>query len=126
MKLMKDRLAAITLAVLVGTLVSGTALADGGGRYLKHNYTYTQKAGTTATIFKPVLPRDDTVLIGAMLEVVMQVYGKHQIANLKPTLVSRNGRNLIRFNGVGYDYFFLLIKEVSGEVNGFSMWREKA
>lgn len=106
--------------------MSGAALADGSGRYLNSNYTYTQKGGMVVAVFKPFLPRDDTILIGAMLELVIQTYGKHQITNLKPNIVSRNGRNLIHFQGIGYDYFFLIVKQDTGEVNGFSMWRERA
>jgi hypothetical protein len=123
---MKNKIA-VALCVCVACLcISGSALADGNGRYLKHNYTYTQKDKIIAATFKPFLPRDDTILIGAMLELVNNVYGKHQIKDLKPNIVKRNGQNLIRFQGVGYDYIFLIIKQDSGEVNGLSMWRERA
>lgn len=105
--------------------VAGSALADGSGRYLNSNYTYTQKGKLVAAAFDPFLPRDDTILIGAMFELVMRVYGKHQITDLKPNIVDRNGRKLIRFHGLGYDYFFFIVKQDTGEVNGFSMWRER-
>lgn len=121
--LMRNSIAAAILVTL--SCIAGSALADGSGRYLNSNYTYTQKSGVVAAVFKPFLPRDDTILIGAMLELVMQIYGKHQITDLKPNIVNRNGRNLIRFHGLGYDYFFLIVKQDTGEVNGFSMWRER-
>lgn len=111
---------------IVCVFFAGIALADGNGSYLKHQYTYTQEGSVTAAVFRPYLPRDDTILIGAMLELVNKVYGKHQIANLKPNIINRNGRNLIRFHGVGYEYLFLIVKQDTGEVNGFSMWREPA
>jgi len=120
---MKTNIAVALLVVLA--VISGLTLADGSGRYLKHDYTYSQKDGMVAATFKPILPRDDTIVIGAMLELVIRVYGKHQITNLKPDIVNRNGSNLIRFHGVGYDYLFLIIKQDTGEVHGLSMWRER-
>lgn len=117
----------ISVALFVAfATITTSVLADGSGRYLKHTYTYTQKNGMVAASFNPFLPRDDTIVIGAMLELVNTVYGKHQIADLKPTIVKRNGRNLIRFRGDGYDYLFFIIKQDTGEVNGLSMWRERA
>lgn len=111
--------------VILFAIVSGLALAqEGKGRYLQHNYTYTNKAGVVAANYRPFLPRDDTIVIGAMFELIMKIYGKHQITDLKPSIVKRNGRNLIRFHGIGYDYYFLILKQDNGEVHGLSMWRE--
>lgn len=121
---MRNKIASALFVALA--VACGAAVADGSGLYLKHNYTYTQKDGMVAAVFKPFLPRDDTILIGAMLELVNTIYGKHQITDLKPNIVSRNGRNLIRFRGVGYDYLFLIVKQDTGEVHGLSMWRERA
>ncbi len=122
---MKNSRSALLLSALLVT-TSSIALGDGSGKYSKYNYTYTENDGVVITLFKPFLPRDDTILIGAMLEMVNKVYGKHQISNLKPSIVNKGGRSLIQFQGKGYNYLFLIVKQDSGEVNGLSMWRERA
>lgn len=58
---MRNKIAAALFVALA--VASGAALADGSGRYLKHNYTFTQKDGMVAAVFKPFLPRDDTILL---------------------------------------------------------------
>jgi hypothetical protein len=57
---------------------------SGSGKYMKHHYTYTQKDAATIAVFNPRLPRNDTVLIGAMLELIQKRYGKNQVKDLKP------------------------------------------
>jgi hypothetical protein len=94
---------------------------EGKGHYMKHQYSYKEKDGKVAARFKPFLPRSDTIVIGAMLELINKVYGKHQVEDLKPKLIPRNGRNLICFRGIGYDYFFILFKQDTGEVHSISM-----
>ena len=120
---MKNKIAMALLVFM--SIIATSAIADGGGHYLKHHYSFTQQNGMVAATFEPFLPRNDSILIGAMLELVIKVYGKHQIVDLKPNIVNRNGQNLISFHGKGYEYFFLIMKQDTGEVHSISMWREK-
>jgi len=106
-------------------LVSSTKPpTKGSGTYSGHGYTYLRAKGSYLVRFSPVLPRDDATVIGAMMELINTIYGKHLLDNLTPTLVERDGRNLIRFKGKTHNYLFLLFKEDSGEVSSFSMWKE--
>ena len=101
---MRNKIAAVLFVALA--VASGAALADGSGRYLKHNYTYTQKDAMVAAVFKPFLPRDDTILIGAMLELVNKVYGKHQIADLSQILLTVTGATLFASTALVMTTFF--------------------
>jgi hypothetical protein len=104
--------------------VDSTITTSGTGLYLNYRYVYQTSGNRTAVSFKPMLPRDDAIVIGAMIEVLKVVYGKHIVVNLIPSLVEKRGTNVIRFEGTEVDYFFLLVKENTGEVNSFSMWTE--
>ena len=98
---------------------------EGKGKYGRHTYTYLRDGDRYAVTFRPFLPRDDGIVIGAMLEVINNVYGKHLGVDLTPELVPREGANLVRFKGKKHYYYFLLIKEDTGEVHSFMMWRER-
>lgn len=96
------------------------------GNYLDYQYiilNQTEEQTYTST-FNPFLPRNDTVVTGAMLEVINQTFGKHTVKNLIPQIVERNGKNLIFFEGTTQNYYFLLIKEDTGEVHSFVFWSE--
>ena len=96
----------------------------GKGSYSYFDFSYTREGTQYAVVFTPVLPRDDSTLIGAMLEVINTIYGKHKVTNITPQLVDRYGTNLIKFDGINENFYFLLVKEYSGEVSGFSLWSE--
>lgn len=96
----------------------------GKGNYSFYDFSYTREENQYAVIFTPVLPRDDATVIAAMLEVINTIYGKHLVTNLTPQLVDRYGTNVIKFDGANENFYFLLVKEYSGEVNGFSLWTE--
>jgi hypothetical protein len=96
----------------------------GSGRYDRHVYTFRRDKNRYAVRFEPTLPRDDATVIGAMMELINVVYGEHLLLELTPKLVARGGTNLIQFKGVNHYYYFLLVKEDTGEVSAFSMWRE--
>lgn len=98
----------------------------GSGRFLDHSYTYKEKNGVIAALFEPPLARDDAILVGIMAELTNRLYGKHQIEDLTPVLVSKGGTNLLKLRGIGYDYYYLPIKQdTDGKILGMSMWREK-
>jgi hypothetical protein len=98
----------------------------GRGKYKSYNYYISQDASSSkyVVIFNPFLPRNDTIVAETMLEMINQVYGKHNVADLKPKIEEREGVNLIMFKGVKNDFYFLLVKEDSGEVNSFTFWSE--
>lgn len=99
-------------------------ITEGSGSYSFYNFTYQRDSNQYAVVFSPPLPRDDATVIGAMLESINTIYGKNNVADLSPQLVPRSGTNLIKFEGRIEDFYFLLIKDYSGEVNGFSLWTE--
>ena len=79
-----------------------------------------QKAPTQ----RPVLPRDDGVVVGAMLEVAAMTYGSETKINPTPAPIEKDGKNLISFKGDGVTYYFSLVKEDTGEVNSLTYWKE--
>lgn len=96
------------------------------GTYMDYNYTilYQQGESKYVVTFQPFLPRDDTIVTGAMLEAINKIFGKTTIKDLAPQVVSRNGTNLIEFTGTDKNYYFLLVKEDTGEVHSMSFWSE--
>ena len=96
------------------------------GRFMDYDYTILFQDGASKYVatFRPFLPQNDTILTGTMLEVVSRVYWKHTVKNLKPQMVPRNGINLIMFEGIGKNYYFLIIKEDTGEIHSMSFWAE--
>ena len=96
------------------------------GVYMDYNYTILYQQGTSKYVatFQPFLPRNDAIVIGAMIELINQAYGKHTGKNLLPQPVSRNGVNLLVFEGIDKNYYFLLIKEDTGEIHSMSFWSE--
>jgi uncharacterized protein YgiM (DUF1202 family) len=97
---------------------------EGRSKYLNYNYFWCKSEGKVAVTFSPFLPRDDTVVIGAMLDVIGKVYGKHRVTDLNPKVVSRGGTNVVLFSGITEDYLFLIFKEDTGEVHSFTLWTE--
>ena len=70
------------------------------------------------------MPRNDAIVIGAMVDLIKKIYGKPKIVDLTPRIIRRRGINLFQFEGIDYNYLFLLIKQDTGEVHSFSLWRE--
>jgi len=95
------------------------------GYFSDYEYTYSEREGKIAVSFSPFLPRNDAIVTGAMLDVINTVYGKHLISDLTPRFVNRGGTNLIQFSGINHYFYFLLIKQDTGEIHSFSLWRER-
>jgi len=76
--------------------------------------------------FEPFLPRNDAVLVSMLRHLVQKAYGWKVAERLDETahLEPRDGRNLIALWGVQSKYLFGILKEDTGEVNSFMMWRE--
>ena len=97
---------------------------EGKGKFMDYDYFWFRQEGKIIAIFSPFLPRNDTIVIGAMFDVIARTYGKHRVTNLNPEIVSRGGMNVIRFKGVSEDYLFSIIKEDTGEVHTLILWTE--
>ena len=99
----------------------------GQGKLLdRYGYSILQKKEEDkfVAVFEPFLPRQDAIVIGAMIELINQIYGKHKVKTLTPSIVEKNGMNTFMFGGIDGNYFFLPVKEDTGEVNSFIFWKE--
>lgn len=96
------------------------------GTYMDYNYTilYQQGESKYVATFQPFLPRNDDIVTGAMLEAINRAYGNNTVKNLAPEVVTRNGTSLIMIEGVNKNYYFLLVKEDTGEINSMNFWSE--
>lgn len=96
------------------------------GSYLDYDYLILNEKGDNryAATFTPFLPHSDQIVTIMALEMIKQTYGNHKVTDLVPTLVERNGINVMRFTGVDYDFFFLVIKEDTGEIHSMIFWAE--
>lgn len=106
-----------------------TASKEVQGTYTDYNkkeykYFINEKDGKHVALFQPVLPRDDGVVVGAMLEVAAKTYGSETKINPAPMPIEKDGQNLISFKGDGVTYYFLLVKEDTGAVNSLTYWKE--
>lgn len=95
------------------------------GKYLNYNYSIVKGNNSVYTAtFNPFLSRKDATVTGAIFELINNIYGKHNVKDLSPKIIERNGKNLIQILGIKKDYYFLLIKEDNGEVNSLIFWEE--
>lgn len=101
--------------------VKGTYTDPSGKKY---EYFINEKDGKQVALFQPVLPRDDGVVVSAMLEVAAKTYGADAKIDPTPRPIEKDGQNLISFKGDGVTYYFLLVKEDTGEVNSLTYWKE--
>lgn len=90
----------------------------------EYKYFINEKDGKNVALFQPVLPRDDGTVVGAMLEVAAKTYGSETKIDPTPTPVEKDGQNLISFKGNGTTYYFLIVKEDTGEVNSLTYWKD--
>lgn len=96
------------------------------GIFMKYKYTIGKevKSSRYLATFDPFLPRNDGVITAAMLELINQTYGKHKVSDLRPQIVEKGGTNVFLLQGVGVRYYFLPIKEDTGEAHSFVFWSE--
>lgn len=107
------------------TPVFQESVFDWGGKKYLYSYAYSEEKNAYAVLFiDNPLPRNDAVMIGATLELLNKIYGKHLLTDLTPKIVPRKNGNVLQFEGEKYNYSFLIFKEDDGRINGFAMWRE--
>lgn len=97
------------------------------GAYEQYTYDIIGKENEKEKVvtFQPFLSRNDSVVLGAIHKVTSQVFGSDVIGDIKPTLKELSGgANAIFFDTPSGKYYYLLSKEDTGEVHGFSFWKE--
>lgn len=97
------------------------------GMYEQYNYIIIGKENEKEKVatFQPFLSRNDSVVLGAIHKVTSQVFGNDILGDVKPTLEElSSGANAIFFDTPSGKYYYLLSKEDTGEVNGFSFWKK--
>jgi hypothetical protein len=97
---------------------------QGSSSFMDHSYRWTEGDGKYAVTYEPPLPRNDGIVVGAMLHTISSIWGKHQVTELSPDVIPRGGTNLVRFHGVGQDFLFLIVKNTTGEVHSFVITTE--
>ena len=113
---------------------TATALPESGGgssgeilgKYGINSYTVSSPdpSGKYAAIFQPFVARDDAVVLGMLKELVRTTYKKQLSDSSEVGVENREGTNLIYIKNGTVAYYFLLIKEETGEVSSATFWRE--
>jgi len=88
-------------------------------------YKFSMIGDKIIVTFSPYLPRNDNVVTQAMLDLMNKVYGYDRFRDESPGTVNMAGQNVIIFSGKIGTYYFLILKDITGEVAGWSMWWEK-
>lgn len=114
------------LFLLIGLFVQPSEAAKTGVYLDIYNYSYSYDQGVWLFEFYPALARNDTVLVGAMIQAINDCYGKNQLQSVQPKIKQgKNGANIIYFLGYGRTYNFLIFKTTDGTVYAFTLWAEK-
>lgn len=117
--------AIILLLIFFFSPVIAQSEQTGSGTFDNRDYWYKVFDDQRVLIrWEQFLPRDDLAVTLAMLHCIGQFYGRDKLLDLRPTLVKRPKGNLARFNGVDTYYYFLPIKQDTGEVHSFILWGE--
>lgn len=96
------------------------------GSFLDYKYEILSQEGNSkyTAHFTPFLPRNDGIVISAMIFLLNNTYEKHTLKNLQPGLVEKDGVNVFRFDAIDGYYYFTPIKEDTGEIYSFVFWKE--
>lgn len=89
-----------------------TSVPEKAGNFQGYAYTFKSDGAKTVALFVPkFLPRDDTIVVGAIRDVIKRAYNDD--ANGSPRLVDR----AIRVDSKSKGYMVTLVKEDTGEVH---------
>jgi hypothetical protein len=93
------------------------------GEYEGFHYYYKTEGDTTVALFaKRFLPRDDTIVVGAIRDVIRRVY--QEKTSGAPYLVdSGSSGKAIRIDGIKNGYLVVPIKEDTGEIHSLTIKR---
>ncbi|MDQ3634163.1 MAG: hypothetical protein M3405_06585 [Acidobacteriota bacterium] len=88
-----------------------------------YNYHYKTESNKTVAMFtEKFLPRDDTVVVGAIGDVIKNAFNEE--ATGSPTLKMHNGINKIHIDNEKNDFYVNLVKQDTGEVNSLIIEKE--
>jgi hypothetical protein len=112
-------------------LVKSAATSGREAKYSVYSYRYATSGARAAAIFIPrPVPRDDTVLVGAISDLVRRVY-RVDLSAVSPGIESRPLGNVIAFDAPRHSYYVLTVKNETregeygpGEPHTFMVWRE--
>ena len=97
-----------------------------GGSWGGYQYVYSEMAeqrGRFYVTFMPFLPRNDEIVIGVLRHLAQRLYSL-DTGFAKPSLVERDGVNVIQLSGSNSSALFLPAKDDTGEVSSLITWRE--
>lgn len=69
-----------------------------------------------------ILPRDDTIVVGAIRDVIRRAYNEEAIGS--PSLKQHRGFNKIHLEGKKSDFYVNPVKQDTGEVHSLVIERE--
>lgn len=104
-----------------------TAVDMKEAEYNGYSYSYKREGDKTVAMFlKRFLPRDDTVVVGAIRDVIRRAYNDE--ANSAPYLVdaqttSRTDSRGIRVDSAKSGYVVIPVKEDTGEIHSLTITR---
>lgn len=115
---------ASNLQTKVSTNQVSTEVKSFSGAVLGYDYEvlYNETEQRYVANFSPFLPRNDDTLQTVMSALVEQVYGETNLS--EPELVEKNNINLINTNSNSASYYFMPIKEDTGEIHSLVFWTE--
>lgn len=103
---------------------STSALNEKESEYKGYHYFYKQDGDKTVALFtKRFLPRDDTIVVGAIRDVIRkaykeETYGQPYVQNTTTGGVAVRG---IRVGGSKHGYLVVPVKEDTGEINSLTI-----
>lgn len=93
------------------------------GKYMDYHYYYKIEGDTTVALFaKRYLPRDDTIVVGAIRDVIQRAY-QDRTSGAPYLVETGTSGKAIRIDGAKYGYVVLPIKEDTGEVHSLTIRR---
>lgn len=101
-----------------------SAIPEKQGAYDKYKYYVGTKDGVNAALFDPFLPRDDTVLVGAIKSIATTAYGSNVIGSAQPTVGSCKDGSCIVFATDTGSYAFFPVKEDTGEIHSIKFYKQ--
>jgi len=90
--------------------------------YNGYPYSYEREGDTTVAMFmNRLLPRDDTIVVGAIRDVIRRAYNEE--THGAPYLVDTSTTRGIRVDGAKNGYIVVPVKEDTGEIHSLTITR---
>jgi len=107
-----------------GSTPSKSALNEKQSDYKGYHYFYKQDGDKTVALFaKRFLPRDDTIVVGAIRDVIRKAYKEETYGEpyVQNTTAGGTAVRGIRVDGSKHGYVVVPVKEDSGEINSLTI-----